>query len=163
LKFLSTVEFVKAPRKKDPIFEKSEQLQDLNENVFTYAITRDIDADIRTDSTRKEDNIILFGLPTLCNGRQEKDRHIEDHGGIEDYINSSFGSMVQLALGLPQAAAVYEAGEHINILSPILNENTKNTVINGFFTPTSKNIDQVIEQLKTKSELIEYPCIISEG
>jgi hypothetical protein len=160
-KLNATVEFVKAPKNANLELKKGSALAPLNQNVFTCAITRGIKQDIIDDGNRKEDTIILIGVPSQMNGREQVDRNgYPSKQIIQGYRDDgTFGPECQLAFGSQQVTAIYEAGEYLNILSPILSEKTKTAVINGYLTPTSENIDELIKLLETHGHLIEYPCI----
>lgn len=157
----ATVEFIKPSTPP----EKMVPSGPLNSNVFTYEISSGVKEKIIADGKRKEDNNIGYAVLSQFNVTESKDRSlVKPERAINAYSKDlTQGPQAQLAFSDPQIKAICTAGSKgFNSICPILNSNTKLAVVNGYFTPTSENIDDAISQFAEKGHLVEYLCVKSK-
>lgn len=136
-----------------------------NPQIFSWETTSGVRNDIEQDGKRKEDNIILYAVASQFNGCESPGRFTVKPGfAVKTYQNDhTQGPDAQLAFNPLQVELINCGGNlGFNGLVDVLDETTKEATEHGYLTPVSKNVDQVIKQLKSNSHKIEYSCIANK-
>lgn len=133
----------------------------LNSNVFSCQVTKGVQGDILEGSKRADGRVKMVFVCSQSNLSEQPDRDLikPEEAVVKYKTDPTQGPQAQLAFSDQQVKTICSVGSKLNTLSPILNENTKTSTVNGYFSPTNENVDEIIDQLETRGHLVEYPCI----
>lgn len=160
------VEFMSPPSTALPsVSDVTIQKNKLNPKIFSFRITYDVQKDIKKDGNSKEDVVIAYGVASQYNGCESQGKFAVQPGSANEmYKNDeSQGPKAQLSFHPIQVEWINCAGNlGYNALSQVLDDDTKDLMMHGYLTPTKDKGEILIDQLKTKGHLIEFPCIGSK-
>lgn len=156
-----SVDFVVSqPRMNIPDRDSFADITDLDKDLFFMELTAGVGRDIQNDA-KKKGRVVLYGVASQFNGGEAPSRRtVSLDRTIITYRNDGTqGPQAQLQFPDGQILII-NLGAHLgyNGLCRVLDEDTKNTIQHGYFTPTQDQRDLIIALLKDNGHLIEYPC-----
>ncbi len=155
------VAFISPPPLKNPMSVKKIQISPLSKEVFFWENTHGVAGDIQKDGKRIEDTIIMYGVASQFNGCEACGPYTIPPGNAVHRYKGDLtqGPQAQLQFHPHQVELINCAGNKgFNGLINMLDEETKSSVMHGYFMPNEKDADAVIQALSTTTE-VEYICV----
>ena len=147
---------------KTPKFGNIKIVQDLDSEVFKWAITKGVDFDIQNDG-KIPNQVVLYGVASQFNSSEAMYPVTQKPGkAVEIYPSDpTQGPIAQLQFPDQQVEAINDAANiGFNTLCYVLDEKTKNTVRHGYLTPQSDELAKdLITQLRKNGSKMEFLCI----
>jgi hypothetical protein len=137
----------------------------LDSEVFWQQDSQSVMSNILADGKRDMDNIIIYGVASQFNGCEAPSRKTVHPGkAVEVYkTDSTQGPEAQLSFPPEQVELINCGGNlGLNALCYLLSEETKAEVVHGYFTPSQEKGEIIIQQLRERGNLIEYPCVANK-
>lgn len=138
------------------------RMRELDSDVFRFEHTTGVLGDIKRDGQRADDTEVVYGVASQFNGCEAPGRYtIKPRDAVKVYKGDrTQGPQAQLAFSENQVELINCGGNlGYNGLCKVLDEDTKDQVAHGYFTPSEDKVKEVIEQLQNSGQNIEYPCI----
>lgn len=154
--FISPAPLASVSAEKDVVIKN-----DLSKSVFSWENTQGVQGDIQRDGNRKNNDIVVYGVASQFNGCEAMSRHpVEPRNAYTAYKSDyTQGPFAQLQFPEAQVELINNAGHlGFNGLCGALSEETKECVVNGYFTPDKQSYDLVKDQL-ARGKGIEYLCV----
>lgn len=129
----------------------------LNHNIISFEWTSGVQKDIQECGEKNDGILRIFIAASQFNLAEARSIFTPSPDSwLKYFFDQTQGPQAQLAYGSDQIRAILAAANHpYNALSPILSEETKGTVTDGYFMPTKETEDQLIEELRNKGHQIE--------
>jgi len=140
----------------------TQPIGDVNKSIFYWENTQGVQGDIQRDGKIKN-RLPVYGVAGQFSGSENITRATAaPDQAVKTYeSDNTQGPKAQLQFPNEQVEIINKAANlGFNGLCNVLDEKTKDSVKHGYLTPmTEASADVVIEQLKKKGHLLEYPCI----
>lgn len=134
----------------------------LDPTVFQAQYTTGVLDDIKRDGNRIKDKVVVYGAASQFNGCEAPDKYtISPNNAVKTYqTDRTQGPQSQLAFSAQQVELINCGGNlGYNGLCNTLDEDTKDQVRHGYFTPTQEKAENIITLLRNNGHKIEYPCV----
>jgi hypothetical protein len=159
------VEFLRLPQKAPVEFHYTSINSPLDSSVFSWEISKSVQADIKEDGNRKENNVIIYGIASQFNASESTTPSTFPPGEAKHFYSSDHtqGPEAQLSFS-DQQVEIINCGANIgfNGLCHVLDENTKSTVTHGYLLPNANNGSQILDRLTKDGNKTEYLCVANK-
>ena len=161
----ATIDFIAPTILKDAPELADVVIKDLDHKIFGSQSTEGVEKSIPKDGQKSRDYIVVYGVASQFNGCEAPGRRTVPPGEAVMVYNGdpTQGPKAQLAFP-PEQVELINCGGNLgyNALCHLLDEDTKGEIAHGYFTPSKEKGKTIIQQLKERSNLIEYPCVANK-